>query len=106
MILRRQDGSLSFYQPFQNYQNGFGHPQYEYWAGLNAIYYLTYTGKSNESGEGCFTFKRTMYMYLRLVLLERCKSNIFKSVVSFCELCKFDKSDASDGGERREMEIK
>lgn len=46
MILRRQDGSLSFYQPFQYYQIGFGHSQYEYWAGLNAIYYLTYTGNT------------------------------------------------------------
>lgn len=46
VILRRQDGSIGFYQPFQYYLNGFGHPQYSYWAGLNAIYYLTYIGNT------------------------------------------------------------
>lgn len=67
VILRRQDGSVSFYQPFQYYLDGFGHPQYEYWAGLNAIYHLTYIGKSKESGESCFTCIRTMHLYVSVI---------------------------------------
>uniref|UniRef100_A0A8W8LRC9 Fibrinogen C-terminal domain-containing protein n=1 Tax=Magallana gigas TaxID=29159 RepID=A0A8W8LRC9_MAGGI len=37
VILRRQDGSISFYRPLLEYSNRFGHPQYEYWAGLGAF---------------------------------------------------------------------
>ncbi|GFO34615.1 angiopoietin-related protein 6 [Plakobranchus ocellatus] len=44
VILRRVDSSVSFTQPWVNYENGFGNPQGNFWAGLANIYYLTNTG--------------------------------------------------------------
>ncbi|KAK3104167.1 hypothetical protein FSP39_024993 [Pinctada imbricata] len=44
LIQRRVDGSVNFAQPWHIYQTGFGSENSNYWAGLNTIYYLTYTG--------------------------------------------------------------
>jgi hypothetical protein len=41
VILRRQDGSVDFYQNWDTYRNGFGDPNGEYWLGLEAMYQLT-----------------------------------------------------------------
>ncbi|BFZ12212.1 hypothetical protein BsWGS_15251 [Bradybaena similaris] len=47
VILRRVSNSLSFIQTWAVYENGFGHPQDNYWAGLANIYLLTLYGNTN-----------------------------------------------------------
>ncbi|BFZ12213.1 hypothetical protein BsWGS_15252 [Bradybaena similaris] len=47
LILRRVSNSVSFIQPWAAYENGFGHPQDNYWAGLANIYLLTLQGNTN-----------------------------------------------------------
>ncbi|XP_061187894.1 angiopoietin-related protein 1-like [Saccostrea echinata] len=47
VILRRMYGTENFYRGFHDYQYGFGHPQGDYWAGLNQIYYLTSAAGNN-----------------------------------------------------------
>ena len=44
---RRQDGSVSFYQPWDMYVNGFGHLSGEFWLGLNYTHRLT-SGRRSE----------------------------------------------------------
>ena len=46
VIQRRMYGTESFARPYHDYVIGFGHPQGDYWAGLNVInQYTTKLGK-------------------------------------------------------------
>ncbi|XP_009294426.1 microfibril-associated glycoprotein 4-like [Danio rerio] len=38
---RRMDGSINFYQPWEEYKKGFGTTEGEYWLGLENLYQLT-----------------------------------------------------------------
>ncbi|XP_063059786.1 microfibril-associated glycoprotein 4-like [Engraulis encrasicolus] len=38
---RRQDGTINFYRPWQEYKDGFGNASGEYWLGLENLYQLT-----------------------------------------------------------------
>ena len=44
MIQRRYIGNENFNRKYYEYQRGFGNPQGDYWAGLDAISALTMTG--------------------------------------------------------------
>ncbi|XP_021380135.1 fibrinogen-like protein 1 [Mizuhopecten yessoensis] len=52
IIQRRMYGDVNFNRGWQDYVYGFGHPQGDFWAGLNSIYYSTLTGQ----------IKMTVYM--------------------------------------------
>ncbi|KAL1281581.1 hypothetical protein QQF64_000384 [Cirrhinus molitorella] len=41
VIQRRMDGSVNFYQPWNQYKRGFGNVEGEYWLGLENMYQLT-----------------------------------------------------------------
>ncbi|KAL7845148.1 hypothetical protein AOLI_G00233400 [Acnodon oligacanthus] len=41
VIQRRMDGSVNFYRPWEQYKNGFGNKNGEYWLGLENLYQLT-----------------------------------------------------------------
>ena len=41
---QRYDGSINFYRGWEDYENGFGSPNGEYWAGLRRIHELTQSG--------------------------------------------------------------
>ena len=41
---QRYDGSINFYRGWEDYENGFGSPEGEYWAGLRRIHELTQSG--------------------------------------------------------------
>ncbi|KAL7851916.1 hypothetical protein SRHO_G00177010 [Serrasalmus rhombeus] len=41
VIQRRMDGSVNFYRPWEQYKNGFGNKNGEYWLGLEILYQLT-----------------------------------------------------------------
>ncbi|KAF4118020.1 microfibril-associated glycoprotein 4-like [Onychostoma macrolepis] len=41
VIQRRMDGSVNFYQPWDQYKRGFGNVEGEYWLGLENMYKLT-----------------------------------------------------------------
>ncbi|XP_038640837.1 angiopoietin-related protein 6 [Scyliorhinus canicula] len=41
VIQRRQDGSVNFFRTWENYKQGFGNIDSEYWLGLENIYWLT-----------------------------------------------------------------
>ena len=43
---RRQDASVDFYRGWQDYRNGFGHPNGNFWLGLNKIHRLTKSGQN------------------------------------------------------------
>lgn len=46
VIQRRLNGQINFYTTWQYYKLGFGNPQGDYWAGLDAIHALTYNGNN------------------------------------------------------------
>ncbi|KAK2909545.1 hypothetical protein Q8A67_005382 [Cirrhinus molitorella] len=41
VIQRRMDGTINFYQPWNQYKRGFGNVEGEYWLGLENMYQLT-----------------------------------------------------------------
>lgn len=41
VVQRRQDGSVNFFTTWQNYKQGFGNMDGEYWLGLENLYWLT-----------------------------------------------------------------
>uniref|UniRef100_A0A8C1LGF5 Microfibril associated protein 4 n=1 Tax=Cyprinus carpio TaxID=7962 RepID=A0A8C1LGF5_CYPCA len=45
VIQRRMDGSVNFYQPWNQYKRGFGNVEGEYWLGLENMYQLTRKNK-------------------------------------------------------------
>uniref|UniRef100_A0A8C2B8Q6 Microfibril associated protein 4 n=1 Tax=Cyprinus carpio TaxID=7962 RepID=A0A8C2B8Q6_CYPCA len=45
VIQRRMDGSVNFYQPWNQYKRGFGNVEGEYWLGLENMYQLTRNNK-------------------------------------------------------------
>lgn len=45
VMLRRQDGSVEFYREWQDYKNGFGSLDSEFWAGNELMYQLTNNGR-------------------------------------------------------------
>ncbi|XP_060754317.1 microfibril-associated glycoprotein 4-like [Neoarius graeffei] len=45
VIQRRIDGNLSFYQPWEQYKEGFGNAVGEYWLGLENIFLMINTDK-------------------------------------------------------------
>ncbi|XP_052894418.1 ficolin-1-like [Anopheles moucheti] len=44
VIQHRFDGSTNFYRSWQEYKNGFGNLEGEFWLGLDRIYHLTVSG--------------------------------------------------------------
>ncbi|KAL2086829.1 hypothetical protein ACEWY4_017888 [Coilia grayii] len=45
VILKRVDGNLNFYRPWDMYKKGFGSVDGEYWLGLETIFHLTWGAK-------------------------------------------------------------
>ncbi|XP_063065703.1 microfibril-associated glycoprotein 4-like [Engraulis encrasicolus] len=45
VILKRVDGTVSFYRPWDAYKEGFGNKDGEYWLGLETMYRLTWPSK-------------------------------------------------------------
>ncbi|XP_062865674.1 microfibril-associated glycoprotein 4-like [Trichomycterus rosablanca] len=45
VIQRRMDGSVNFYRPWDQYRNGFGDVNGEYWLGLQNIFLITWMQK-------------------------------------------------------------
>ncbi|KAK6175541.1 hypothetical protein SNE40_013986 [Patella caerulea] len=70
VIQRRMYGNENFYRTFIDYVNGFGHPQGDYWAGLNLIYHLTSTGNNVltvQMQDWSGNSKNARYSYFRLI---------------------------------------
>ena len=44
ILQQRYDGSINFHRGWEDYENGFGSPNGEYWAGLRRIHELTQSG--------------------------------------------------------------
>ena len=58
---RRLDGSVDFYRGWQDYQNGFGNLNGEFWLGLDKIHRLTTTSKNELRIDMEDTYGNTRY---------------------------------------------
>ncbi|XP_028828312.1 microfibril-associated glycoprotein 4-like [Denticeps clupeoides] len=45
VLLRRMDGSVNFYRPWQDYKDGFGNKEGEFWLGLQNMVLITFSEK-------------------------------------------------------------
>ncbi|KAK7882061.1 hypothetical protein WMY93_028235 [Mugilogobius chulae] len=50
IIQRRMDGSVNFYRPWDQYVEGFGDANREYWFGLEFMHKITARGKKRAAG--------------------------------------------------------